>query len=123
MGQRGWFRSAITPLLLSAAALGCGDGTPKRDTAAYTGPSNKDMIADFGEMLKSYIKEYKKPPTKSAEIERLGPAFGDAERGLKNKTIVYQWGQGFGTDAAAARTVLAYEKDVETSGGWALMQD
>ena len=110
-------------VLFVMAAVGCGSEPSKRDPNVNYGPSNKDMLIDFGAMLKAYIKEHKKAPLKVADFDRYAPAFSGAEEGLRTKTVVYLWGQPINTDAKAAGTVLAYEKEAEASGGWVLMQD
>jgi hypothetical protein len=110
-------------ILLVTAAAGCGGEPSKRDPNVNYGPSNKDMLIDFGAMLKAYIKENKKAPLRVADFDRYAPAFSGAEEGLRTKTVIYQWGQPISTDPKAAGTVLAYEKDAEASGGWVLMQD
>jgi len=109
-------------ILFVAATVGCGEPS-KRDPNVNYGPSNKDMLIDFGAMLKAYIKENKKAPLRVADFDRYAPAFTGAEEGLRTKTVVYQWGQPISTDTNAASTVLAYEKDAEASGGWGLVQD
>lgn len=110
-------------ILFVTATVGCGGEPSKRDPNVNYGPSNKDMLIDFGAMLKAYIKDNKKAPLKVADFDRHAPAFSGAEEGLRTKTIVYQWGAPISTDANAASTVLAYEKEAEASGGWVLMQD
>jgi hypothetical protein len=110
-------------ILFVTATVGCGSDPSKRDPNVNYGPSNKDMLIDFGAMLKAYIKENKRAPSKVADFDRYAPAFSGAEEGLRTKTVIYQWGQPISTDAKAAGTVLAYEKEAEASGGWVLMQD
>src|SRR4051795_1475275 len=108
-------------ILFAMATVGCGGDPLKRDPNVNYGPSSKEMLIDFGAMLKAYMKDNKKAPLKEADFDRYEPGFGGAEEGFRSKTIVYQWGQLISTDAKAASTILAYEKDAAASGGWVLM--
>jgi hypothetical protein len=114
---------ALLVILFVMPTVGCGGAPAQRDPNVDYGPSTDVMLIDFAAMLKAMAKDNKKPPLKEADLDRYLPGFGGAEEGLNHKKIVYQWGNLISTDANAASTVLAYEKDAEANGGWVLMQD
>ena len=121
ISHRSRWQAVSAVVLVGFGLAGCGSKEQASSTAK--GPSNKQMVVDVGEWLKAYAKDYKKAPSKPADLGQYEPTYPDAFQGLTNKIVVSQWGQGLSTGGNAGNTVLAYEKDVETKGGWVLMQD
>lgn len=96
---------------------GCsGDSTTKQGT-----PKNqKPALADLGNYLKVIAAEQKAPPAKAADLDAVEPRMPEAYTAVKTGIVVYVWGVPYQSGSSA---VLAYEKDVETTGGWVLLQD
>ncbi|MCI0358031.1 MAG: hypothetical protein L0211_06085 [Planctomycetaceae bacterium] len=107
-------------IVTTVLALGCGSGGDSK-SAATGAPSAKQSL-DYLVNLLNYLKsENKPPPAKVADIEPIEPLFQGAYLGLVRGEIDYVWGTTI--DPAGADKVLAYEKAVESSSGWVLMQD
>jgi hypothetical protein len=99
--------------------VGCSSG----ETAPVPlgAPAAKESLIDLAGLLKYLKEENRSPPAKVADIEPVEPLFQAAYLGLIRNDIVYVWGASI--DPAAGDKVLAYEKGVESSSGWVLMQD
>jgi hypothetical protein len=116
-------RTFVASVALSISLLaGCSgsSGTGGGEGQGGT-PTAKEALTDLVALLKHFDETKRKPPTRLAEVEPVEPLFPGAFIGLTNGTIVYYWGAPL--DAGGSSTVLAYEKKVETDGGWVLMQD
>lgn len=72
-------------------------------------------------MLNFVKSEGKPPPMHMGDIQALEPVYQSACLGIVRGEVVYIWGTTI--DPAGAGKVLAYEKAVETSSGYVLMQD
>jgi hypothetical protein len=109
--------AALTAVVLVLAPLtGCGGGNARSGASVDSG---KAGLEDFSQFLKNLPADGKKPPAKMADftpLEPMAPVAGDM---LKTGSLVYIWGSGIGTGSA----VIAYEKKVETEGGYVLLQD
>jgi hypothetical protein len=116
--------TTVTHPLCTAIALvaliGCGSSNQAPKEGGGT-PKAKEGLVDIVEMLKYLETNKQKPPTKLADIAPIDPIFPGAFIVLSNKTVEFVWGAGL--DANGGANVLAYEKIVETEGGWVLMQD
>jgi len=82
--------------------------------------SMKPALQDFAQFLGALPSDGVKPPKKLAEFLPLEPMAPMSAEFLKNGKLVYFWGAGLKT---GGQSIVAYEKDVETSGGWVLLED
>ena len=117
-----WIRvtAVLASVLVGLGAPGC---SRQESESASQERFNKDMLLEFAELLKAHVRDHKKPPSKAADVASYEPIYPTAHVGIVKKDIVYPWGVGLTSGGDAGSTVLAYQKDVETKGGWALMQD
>jgi hypothetical protein len=94
----------------------------RRNRASAAGGTRGERIAHRpGGLTEIPQRGNRSPPAKVADIEPVEPLFQAAYLGLIRNDIVYVWGASI--DPAAGDKVLAYEKGVESSSGWVLMQD
>lgn len=103
-------------LLIAAVVIGCSGTT----TPGPNANQGKLAMEEFSAMLKQLPLDKRQPPTKMAEFEAVEPMVPSAGLLLKQKAIVYQWGQ---TLKEGSNAILVYEAKAETDGGWVLLQD
>jgi hypothetical protein len=77
-------------------------------------------MEEFSAMLKQLPLDKRQPPTKMSEFDVVEPMVPSAGILLKQKAIVYQWGQGL---KDGSKAIIVYEAKAETEGGWVLLQD
>jgi hypothetical protein len=119
----GWSKSALGLLSVCAIAVtlvGCG-GEREVPPGATGAPTAKESLDDMVSMLNYLKSEGKPPPFNMAALQPVEPIFQGACLGIIRGEVVYVWGATI--DPAGAGKVLAYEKAVETSSGYVLMQD
>ena len=120
--RAGWLRGALLSALLLApgarllAQAGGGkpaDLPPAGAAAAPAGPTEKDLLADYGKAFKS-----RKPAERAAAVTALGDASRELPDKGTSKPIAKALSDGLGDDElevrAAAVGQLAYGRDVET---------
>jgi len=108
--------TSILPLLAILAVLIAGCGRTEQD------PNIDDQKIDLETIYETYsvhVKNHQRPPAAWSDLKQY-------ERGrprlftiLKEGKYVIVWG----VNDENAETVLAYEKDAPTNGGWAVMAD
>lgn len=106
-----------------ALASGCGGPSNHPATSAEV---EQTVLNDVGELYRMYTLQYKKPPAKLgdfAPLERMSPM---GLLALKNGEVVVRFGAtlpdtGEEPGKGDADEVLAYKKEVPTSGGQVLM--
>ena len=106
-------------LLLFVAVAGCGasPSTPEEGEKIY----DNAKMEEVAELYRGFVFEFKKPPTKVADLARFEMGFPNGYRQIKTGEILVFWGIPLSDDAADK--ILAYEKKVPDEGGLALMQD
>ena len=104
---------------LAGLALGCGSADTKVE--ATGAPTAKQGLEDLVSLLNHLKSENKPAPAKIEDIQPIEPLFQGAYLALTREEIVYNWGATI--DPAGTDKVLAYEKAVESTSGWVLMQD
>lgn len=104
--------------LASVLSAGCGGGT---EQAAETGgsPTGKQALDDLAELLKGVAEQKQRPPARPADLQQYEVVHLAATLGISQQDIVYAWGDGL----TGGQSVIAYEKDAPTAGGWVLLQD
>ena len=105
--------------LVALSLLGC--GAEEENPAATGAPEAKQSLEDLASLLKYCGEQKRALPRAVADIEPIEPLFQAAYLGLARNDIVYVWGANL--NPAASDKVLAYEKAVESSTGWVLLQD
>lgn len=115
------YHLACTILICFQAFLFVGCGSSKAPAGATGTPGAQEALADMVSMLNHIKSEGKPAPQSIAHLMPIEPLFQAAYLGLARGEIDYVWGTTI--DPAGAGKVLAYEKAVETSSGYVLMQD
>lgn len=110
-----------TLLLLAAAVLaaaGCSTGS-----TGGVGPSrepSEGLLYEVADLLRTP----ERPPGKQADLARFESLHPRAFQGIKAGEVVVLWGTPMMGEGDAlkggAGTVIAYEKNAPTAGGWAL---
>jgi len=77
-------------------------------------------MEDFREFLKYLPTDGKKPPRKLSEFIPLEPIAPVAAEYVINGQLVYVWGSDL---VEGGNRIVAYEKGVETNGGWVLIEN
>lgn len=104
-------------LVLVVAAVGpsgCSRSTATADT------SLKPALLDFAQFLEAIPGDGIKPPKKLAEFLPREPMAPVAAEHLQTGRMVYFWGAGL---VQGGQRIIAYDKDVETSRGWVLLEN
>src|SRR5262249_30364357 len=99
--------------------VGCGGNgvAPPMET-----PPN-GRLEEIGTLVKQFAVDKGRPPRDVKELQPYEPGFLVGHRALVQKEVLLAWGVGLSQGPAAAETVLAYDKNVPTQGGFVLMQD
>ncbi len=101
--------------LMAISLVGCsGGGTTKVDG------SLKLALQDFAQFLESIAGDGVKPPKKMSEFIPNEPMAPIASEYLQNGKLVYFWGAGL---VKGGQRIIAYDKSVESSSGWVLLED
>ena len=108
-------KSLLLVVSVVFGAFGCG-GT----NSATVDDSMKPALQDFAQFLGALPSDGVKPPKKLAEFLPLEPMAPMSAEFIKNGKLVYYWGSGLKT---GGQSIIAHEKDAETSGGWVLLED
>jgi hypothetical protein len=118
-------RDARTPKLIAAAwgllaLLGCSSSAPGQRP-------RPEVLRAIGD---AYRKQQGAGPTRPARLDDLAPHLQDspaALEALKSGDVVFLYGASLQDvvkgDVGASETVIAYEKDAPTRGGWVVMAD
>jgi hypothetical protein len=109
-------KTSILPIFVVLAVLTTGCGPT--DHASNLEPQEKVLTEIYG-MYRMYTKTHQQPPEKLSDIEQTNPVGSPAPQLVQEGQYVVVWG----VKDKDAGTVLAYEKDAPTNGGWALMAD
>lgn len=80
----------------------------------------RQALLDFAQFLQALPSDGVKPPKKMAEFLPREPMAPIASEYLQNGKLVYIWGSGLSPDG---QKIIAYEKAVETTGGWVLLEN
>jgi hypothetical protein len=104
-----------------SVSVGC---RGQSNRAAQTGgPKPNDGLADLRELLKEAAASKSPLPKNVADLEPHEGPHPAATAFLQNGSIVYLWGSGIRSDPGADSTVIAYEAQAASQGGWVLLQD
>jgi hypothetical protein len=109
----------LVPALLFVLAVGA--PAPASDIKI-----GHDDMEKIGIAYKSYCDDKGEPP---AQVEQLAPYLDNNKRlvdALKDKDIVFYYDvpqKRIGSSTGQSLTVLAYEKDAPTKGGWVVVFD
>ena len=109
-------RRTALAALLTAALAGCG-GNGRH--AADDSPPVVTALREVGELLRG-----PKPPAKPADLDRGKQMYPRGVRAVTAGEVVVLWGGGLageGEAAAGGGSVVAYEKDAPTAGGYVLL--
>jgi hypothetical protein len=83
--------------------------------------ARKFAMTELGDLLDLRASDTGKPAARAADFKKYEMVYTAAYPRVKNQEIVVLFGAPI--DKGASDKVLAYEKDVPTSGGYVLMQD
>jgi hypothetical protein len=116
-------RRAAAALLLAALLAACGCGRGGQRGSAATGPTPQDAAEDVARLLKEFAEEQKRAPAGLGEVAHLDAAHPVGYPALARGEYLLYWKVPLSTGPEAARTVLAYHKDVPAQGGPVVMLD
>jgi hypothetical protein len=108
--------TSILPLFAILAVLIAGCGRTEQDPNI---DSQKIDLETIYEIYSTHVKNYQRPPAASSDLKQYERAYPRLSRILKEGQYVIVWG----VNDENPDTVLAYEKDAPTNGGWAVMAD
>lgn len=77
-------------------------------------------LEDFGQFIKNLPTVGSKPPKNMEEFVALEPMAPVAAEYIHNGAIVYFWGAAY---VEGGQKVIAHQKDMLTTGGWALLEN
>lgn len=106
-------------MLSIVVAAAVGPGGCSRSTATVD-TSLKPALLDFAQFLEAIPGDGIKPPKKLAEFLPREPMAPVAAEHLQSGRMVYVWGAGLVKDG---QRIIAYDKEVETSRGWVLLEN
>jgi hypothetical protein len=112
----GCFLAALT---LCGLAVGCGD-TPGRENVTI---EPNQPLEEIGKLVEQYTAAKKRPPAKVQDLTPYEPGFPVGMHALSQGQCVLIYGASLVKTPEAAKSVLAYDKDAATEGGYVLMQD
>ena len=110
--------AGLLGLVLAGWPSGCGRKAPTDPEQS----ARQAELKQIWEVYTSYVNEKKRAPTRLADVKGYGTAFSEGMRALREGRCVVVWGVADPT-GAAAKQVLAYEKDVPEQGGQVLFGD
>jgi len=105
-------------VLLAFSLVGCGEPAKQNATS---GPTASETASDVAEMLKEHFEATKKSPSSAADLTDAPASHPVGHAAVSSQEYVVFWKTPL--SAAGSGTVLAYQKDVPTSGGSVIMQD
>jgi hypothetical protein len=112
----------LSGLGLVVALGGC---SSKPDAPAA--PPKSDALQEVGGLIGAYAGEFKKGPTKVADLARYENGFPLGYQAVKSGDVVVVWGAKIvieeGSGPVGGTDVVAYEKQVPTEGGAVLLQN
>jgi hypothetical protein len=111
-------RGIFAAVIVAALVAGC---RTKPEDQAET-PERLELD-EIGQAYKLYLEAKKQPPSQPAQLKPYTPGFVYLARALQGDKYTVIWGANPDRAADPANTVLAYEKDAPTNGGWTLMAD
>jgi hypothetical protein len=113
---------ALSTLMLAVALAGCSSPSPTAKT-----PSNNDVMLEVGGLIGAYTGEFKKGPSKAADLARYETGFPLGYQAVKSGDVVVVWGAKIvieeGGGPVGGTDVVAYEKKVPAEGGSVLLQN
>jgi len=116
LGRLGFALAAIA----FVGVAGCGE--PARQTV----PADKVaqiQLEDVYGLYKTHVEKLKRPPSKLEQLYAWEPAYVNGYAAVNEGKVVVVWGVPVPPAPGTAPTILAYEKDVPSDGGFVLFQD
>jgi hypothetical protein len=104
-------------LLIASLLAGC--GTKPAEGPAATEMSTGERLTELKELLSLAQIDLGRAPTRVQELERYQRGSPFAYQSVAKGDLVVLWGANLGQGTS----VVAYEKDAPTAGGWVLLQD
>jgi hypothetical protein len=112
------------PALAVCAAMFWASGCGADRTAGPPPASTADALKEIAKVYEYLAHERQPPPSGLKDLEEYrDPALLNSWSKLESGEIVLVWRAGYAKAGAAAKKVLAYEKEAPTKGGAVLMQD
>jgi len=108
--------------VVMAAVVLAGLGGCRQAAPTGSAATAESELRDLGELFRYFAQENKRPARNVADLGSVVPELPPAARAVDEGRIVVLWGGGYAPGARGS-AVLAYEKDVSTTGGWVLLQD
>jgi hypothetical protein len=109
-------------VFLAVAVAGCGGPSNSPPTTAAL---EENVLSDVGEMYRAFTAEKKKPPVNLADLTPMEMMCPAGVRAVKTGEVIVQYGATLPDTEEGVRgssdEVLAFMKEVPTSGGQVLM--
>jgi hypothetical protein len=115
----GRMTAGLLGLVVGGLLAGCGG------KAVPTNPEHAQRqteLKQIWEVYTSYLETKHRPPAGLADVKGYGTVFSEGLRAVREGRVVVNWGVADPT-RAAARQVLAYDKDTPTQGGLVVFGD
>jgi hypothetical protein len=107
--------SMLAVAILVLPIAGCG-----KDSSIPDNEPLRLALEDFSQFLSNLPDLGKEPPGSLNAFNPLEPMAPVAGQYLQSGELVYLWGNGL---VDGGERVVAYEKEVEASGGWVLLEN
>ncbi len=81
-------------------------------------------LSEVGDMIRSVIGSAGRPPNSVADFGKLSSMYSNGYKAVKSGDIVVVWGAkvaGEGSSGGTDDSIVAYEKNAPTSGGFVLL--
>jgi hypothetical protein len=112
------FRAGLVVVAAGLSALAGCSSRPRGEVARqYT------LLEDVSDLLHSAAATARRPPAKLADLDRFQSMYPRGYDAIKSGAVVVLWGTPLKGEGQAGKgeTVVAYEKDVPTNGGYVLL--
>jgi hypothetical protein len=106
---------------LAAGCLlsGCGQKAVPTDPEQS---KRQTALKQIWDVYTSYVETKQRPPAGLADVKGYGTVFSEGLRAVREGRVVVNWGVADPT-GAAAKQILAYDKDAPTQGGLVVFGD
>ncbi len=107
----------VAPVALAGfLAAGCASNGPQGSSS----PPPSENLTDVAGLLRDYTAEFNKGPSKLADMAKHETLYSRGYQAIKSGDVAVVWGVPM-PNTGGGTGVIAYEKKVETVGGYVLL--
>jgi hypothetical protein len=112
-------RILIVGLPLLFVATGCSSSGPGKGEQS----PQEGVLQEVADLLRAGTHPSGRGPSKLSDLDRVQSIYSRSYQAIKSGSVVVLWGSGVKGEGEGATggEVVAYEKDVPTSGGFVLL--